>query len=323
VDRRAPIGDPVASVVVLTYDRPASLARCLESLIAQRLELPIEIIVADDGSGPATAEVVRAAQQRDRRIRHVRHQHRGIPATRNLGVRAARGRRVAIVADDYVLSPDYLSRALAYLDAHPSAAVVRSDIRPLTTSWGARTSHVYYSASILRRLASEGISAVDATNGVVTSILEAAGAAVFRAEVLAAVGPWDESLQRGEDTEHTERLRAAGFEVHLLAAGTVRHHYRAVPVDTLKKNFVTAINRARLAPEHGPWTAGKLKDLSQALGRARLAGDSWFVIALYLPPMLAFEIATYAGVIVGRLQVWSGRRRVRTRFNRMPDSSVR
>ncbi len=314
---------PLVSVVVLTYDRPAMLARCLESLSAQQADHPFEIVVADDGSGPRTADVIRSAQRRDPRIRHVRHRHQGIPATRNLGVDAARGSYVAIVADDYVLAPHYLSTALGYLEANPQAAVVRSDIRPLTDTWGPRTSHVYYSASITRRLAAEGITPEATEQGVATTVLEAASAAVFRAEVLEAVGPWDETLQRGEDTEHSMRLRQAGFEVHVLAAGMVRHDYQAIPVDTMKKNFVTAIYRARLAPEHGPWTAGKAKDLTLAFRRARIAGDSWWIIAAYLPPMMMFELATYAGVLVGRLQLRMGRRRRRTGLSSNPDSSVR
>lgn len=304
--------DPLVSVVVLTHDRPTMLDRCLRSLTDQDFVETFEIVVADDGSGPDTEAVITEAQRRDPRIRHVRHPHRGIPATRNLGVAAARGSFIAIVADDYVLAPDYLATALTYLAQNPQAAVVRSDIRPLDQSWGARTSHVYYSASINRRLASEGISPTDAAGGVATAILEAAGAAVFRAEALLAVGPWDETLQRGEDTEHSERLREAGFEVHMLAAGKVRHDYRSIPVDTMKKNFVTAVYRARLAPEHGPWTAGKVRDLSMEFRRARTAGDSWFTVACYLPPMILFELATYSGVLVGRAQQWVGRRRAGT-----------
>ncbi len=45
------------SVVVSTYNRPLALARVLESLAAQT-ELPTEVIVADDGSGPQTTELI-------------------------------------------------------------------------------------------------------------------------------------------------------------------------------------------------------------------------------------------------------------------------
>jgi hypothetical protein len=111
--------------------------------------------------------------------------------------------------------------------------------------------------------------------------------------------------------------------VHILTAGTVRQHYRAVPTDTLYKCFVTGIYRARLGPAHGPRAAGKARDLFRALERARLAGDSRLVRLGYLPWMVLFEIAIYSGVLIGRTQVWVGRRRRGTRRSRIPERSVR
>jgi glycosyltransferase involved in cell wall biosynthesis len=46
------------SVIVPTYNRPAALRLCLLSLTRQTL-IPEEVLVADDGSGEETAEVVR------------------------------------------------------------------------------------------------------------------------------------------------------------------------------------------------------------------------------------------------------------------------
>jgi GT2 family glycosyltransferase len=61
---------PLASVIVATYDRPANLELCLEAYRHQSVR-DFEILVADDGSGPATAEVIRAARETARvPIRH-------------------------------------------------------------------------------------------------------------------------------------------------------------------------------------------------------------------------------------------------------------
>ena len=304
--------DPLVSVVVLTHDRPESLGRCLESLRTQSCPAPIEVIVADDGSGAATAAVVRRARDADPRVRHVRHEHRGIPATRNMGVAAARGRYVAIVADDYVLAPDYLTVALDYLDRHPEAAVVRFDIVPTTRTLGARMSHCYYEASLLRRLSSEGISADRLGEGCATRTLEAAGAAVFRRRVLDEVGPWDESLLRTEDTEQTARLRAAGHEVHVLFAGTVATHYQALPLDTLRKCFLTGRYRTHLpaGAVRPPTRPDRLRALGRAVDRARLGSGTTLAFAVVLPGMVAFEGAVALGDLCERLRS-SGRGRRR------------
>ncbi|MDH4166944.1 MAG: glycosyltransferase, partial [Gammaproteobacteria bacterium] len=47
------------SLVIVTYERPGALERVLASVAAQTLA-PDEIIVADDGSGPAVAAMVEA-----------------------------------------------------------------------------------------------------------------------------------------------------------------------------------------------------------------------------------------------------------------------
>src|SRR5690606_23667938 len=99
---------PRLSIVVLTWNRPHLLAACLRSWTRQTCPAEqFEIIVADDGSDDATRSVVVSFARTRPNLRHVRHFHRGIAATRNLGIRHARGPLVAIVADDYVLDPSY------------------------------------------------------------------------------------------------------------------------------------------------------------------------------------------------------------------------
>ena len=82
---------PAASVVVSTYNRPQHLARCLEGFRHQT-SLDFEVLLADDGSGPETAGVIRAAR-RDYPVplRHVWHEDRGFRKCRilNEALRAA------------------------------------------------------------------------------------------------------------------------------------------------------------------------------------------------------------------------------------------
>lgn len=313
----AAVEPPEVSVVVLTRERPAMLARCLHSLRAQTTHVPFEVVVADDGSGPETARVVAAAAARDARVRHVRHPHSGIAATRNLGLRAASSQRyVAFVADDYVLAPDYLTCALAYLEAVPAAGVVRFRVRPLHDHFGSRVSHCYYDASVLRRRLLDGadrpLSTLDrirllrrlpdaANDAGETRLLEAAGAAVFRREVLDGLGGWDARLRRAEDTELTGRLRRAGHEVHFHPACVVAHEYGTLPLDTLKKCFETGYSRALLAGAPGSEVvAAKLSGLAVVAWRVRAAGSVTRMVT-YLPWLALFEAATLAGHLRARL----------------------
>ena len=80
------------SVVVLTYNRKSLLKDCLDSLLAQTCAgAGVEILVADDGSTDGTGELIEGYCRAHSNVRWLHHQHSGISATRNLGIKAARG----------------------------------------------------------------------------------------------------------------------------------------------------------------------------------------------------------------------------------------
>ena len=103
------------SVVIPTRNRSALLATTLRSVLWQR-EVDLEVIVVDDGSTDATAEVVAAAA--DSRVTMVRRDEpHGPPAARNLGAGRASGEWVGFVDDDDVWAPDKLARQLGAANA--------------------------------------------------------------------------------------------------------------------------------------------------------------------------------------------------------------
>lgn len=101
---------PLISIIVTTYEWPQALQRVLECLDRQRDDR-FEIIVADDGSGPDTAEVVRRfAQTAKVRVEHVWQPHRDFRAaeSRNRAVAASRGEYLLFLDGDCLARPDFL-----------------------------------------------------------------------------------------------------------------------------------------------------------------------------------------------------------------------
>ena len=99
------------SVVVLTYNWPEALGRVLASLAAQT-RLPDEVIVADDGSGAETRELVeRMARDFPVPLRHVWQEDRGFRAARarNRGIAASRGDYVILLDGDMLLHPRFVA----------------------------------------------------------------------------------------------------------------------------------------------------------------------------------------------------------------------
>lgn len=101
---------PAISVVVPTYRRPDLLVRCLDALDGQDLPRErFEVVVVDDGSGDATAQVLRRPGVNGL----VQPVNAGPAAARNRGAGAATGQLLLFLDDDIVAAPDLLSTHLA------------------------------------------------------------------------------------------------------------------------------------------------------------------------------------------------------------------
>jgi glycosyltransferase involved in cell wall biosynthesis len=90
------------SVVVATYEWPEALAAVLRGL-ADQSDPDFEVVVADDGSGPATTELLHTWNAH-LPLRHVRQDDAGyrLARVRNLGARAAAGDFLVFVDGDAV-----------------------------------------------------------------------------------------------------------------------------------------------------------------------------------------------------------------------------
>ena len=90
------------SVIITTYNWPEALALSLKSVLRQTI-LPLEVIVADDGSGRETAEVIRTiASSAPIPIIHSWQEDRGfrLARSRNRAIARARGEYVILMDGD-------------------------------------------------------------------------------------------------------------------------------------------------------------------------------------------------------------------------------
>ena len=105
---------PAVSVIVPARDAETTLARTLDALGAQRLDVPYEVIVVDDGSRDATAEIVRA-HSTVARLAATRGGE-GPGAARDRGADEARAPVLAFTDADCFPTTDWLARGLAALE---------------------------------------------------------------------------------------------------------------------------------------------------------------------------------------------------------------
>lgn len=107
------------SVILPAFNEQANIEEAITSVteVAERLCSEHEIIVVDDGSSDRTAALVRAAAERDSRIRLVRHDHnRGYGEALRTGFLAARLDLVFFTDADNQFDLNDLERMLPWID---------------------------------------------------------------------------------------------------------------------------------------------------------------------------------------------------------------
>jgi glycosyltransferase involved in cell wall biosynthesis/SAM-dependent methyltransferase len=118
---------PLVSVITIFHNEQRFLAEAIDSVLAQTYDR-WELLLCDDGStDESTAIAQRFAQAHPDRIRYLEHDghaNRGMSATRNLGLEAARGEAIAFLDGDDVWVPEKLTRQVRLLQQHPEAGAV-------------------------------------------------------------------------------------------------------------------------------------------------------------------------------------------------------
>ena len=121
---------PVISVSILTYNQYKLIGRAIDSVLAQRVNVPIEIIVGDDCSSDGTQEVLRDYQRRYpdviQLVLHPRRYENEVPGRTNniTNLSACRGKYTAMLdGDDYWTDPNKLQRQYDLLESRPELAM--------------------------------------------------------------------------------------------------------------------------------------------------------------------------------------------------------
>jgi hypothetical protein len=110
------------TVLMPVHDGAAYLQAAIDSILAQTYR-DLELVVVDDGSTDASADIVRAC--RDPRVRLERHaRNLGLIATLNEGLDQVRTEYLARMDCDDLAHPERLARQIAHLDRNPHVAVL-------------------------------------------------------------------------------------------------------------------------------------------------------------------------------------------------------
>lgn len=119
--------NPLISCIIIFFNAEEFFEEAIESIFAQSYD-NWELLLADDGStDSSTAIAQKYAQKYPDKVRYVEHeghQNHGMSATRNLGIRNAKGKYIAFLDSDDVWLPQKLEQQVAIMESHPEAGMV-------------------------------------------------------------------------------------------------------------------------------------------------------------------------------------------------------
>jgi glycosyltransferase involved in cell wall biosynthesis len=212
-----PAGPPLVTVCVPHFNLGAHLPGALASLAAQTYP-HLEVLVVDDGStDPDSREVFEAMRGRYPRFRFLTQANAGIGATRNRGLREARGDYFLPFDADNVARPDLVERLVAGIHHRPELGALTCYFLAFEGDADLarrRYAYAYRPAGGPRILASLRNVYGDAT-------------AIYRAEAFRAVGGYETDRDTSfEDWEAFVKLTRAGYAVDVLPAHLFSYRHR-------------------------------------------------------------------------------------------------
>jgi len=235
--------DTIAAVIPL-YNKEPYVTRAINSILAQSAPVD-EIIIVDDASTDGSLERVETFHDpRIRVLRRLDPKERGLPATRNLGIRSATSRWIALLDADDSWHPNFIEESKKLI-AHAGDGA-----RFLFTGWesiepdGSSRRDPYsakYTDGEVRRLDLDAF---------VTEWLDMGACPVFpsgvvvRRDALLQAGLFQERCRRGEDKDMW--LRVLAVTDALSSARLCSSYYKAIP-GAMNENISTNVRHCLCA----------------------------------------------------------------------------
>jgi len=232
------------SYVMPVLNEAGYVESAIRSVLDQDYSGPVEVVLALGPSHDGTREIVEGMAAADARIRLIENPGMDIPIGLNLAIKAAKYPDIIRVDAHTELAPGYTTRGVDDLERTGAASVGGIMVATGEPGFQAAVARAYNSRFGLGGGAYHGSAAV-------AGPAESAYLGVMRADALAEVGGFDETLRRGEDWELNYRFRQAGRIVWLDPELRVKYWPRSTPAKLARQFFSTGVWRAELVRRLG------------------------------------------------------------------------
>jgi len=203
------------SVAVINYNGRETLARTLDSVLAQSIRVS-DIRLVDNNSTDGSVEFI--AAQFPAVALTILSANRGPNPARNEGLRLAKHDYVLIMDNDIVLSPDYVARLLQACEADKTSGAVTGEIR-----FHDRPDIVQYNGTFIHYAGEIMLNREESKTPLKVGCVSAGAALLDRRKVFQA-GGFDEDFFMGwEDGDLTFRLSLAGYPCYTVSEAVCFH----------------------------------------------------------------------------------------------------
>ena len=211
---------PLISVIMPVRNEVQHIERTIASLFRQTAaDFELEFLLIDGRSDDGTREIIARHAAADPRIVLLDNPRRNTPAAFNIGIKAAVGEYVCILGAHAEYPPDYIATCFQELIARNVTACSGCLVTvPSNQSSGGRLA-----AWCLSHKLASGNSIRTHRGGLVDTLPYP----VVRKDAVIEAGVYDEELQRNQDNDMNQRLRALGHKLYLTPR--TRAHYYARP----------------------------------------------------------------------------------------------
>lgn len=275
---------PLVSVVVAAYNSERTIARCVDTILAQSYS-PLELIVVDDGSRDSTRTLLENHPERAR-FELLPVPNGGPSLARNLGVAASRGEFLVFFDSDCYPELDCVDQLVSGLDGEDVASVGGVQLSPDDeTEFGRQVNNYFRAIGFMT-----GYMQSERDGAIVETAHNPSCNLLYRRDVLVRLGGFDEGLWPGEDVDLDYRAVRAGYRHRFSPKAAIRH-YRPVDMRSLRRMF-HSYGRAQmlLLKRYGPF-----RRLHWAMLTAPLLIVTWAFSAIY-SYLLAASVALVASL---------------------------
>jgi cellulose synthase/poly-beta-1,6-N-acetylglucosamine synthase-like glycosyltransferase/peptidoglycan/xylan/chitin deacetylase (PgdA/CDA1 family) len=254
---------PSVTALVPAYNEEPVISRTVDSLLAS--DVPLEVVVVDDGSTDGTADLVLQRYRREPRVRLIRQANAGKAAALRSGFNACRTEVVVALDGDTIFAPDTVRRLIEPLcDPAVGAVAGTAEVGNIENELGRWQAIEYLTQQEIERRAWDLAGALPIVPG--------------------AVGAW----------RRRAVLRAGGFSSDTLAEDAdmamalCRHGWRVVHASRARARTEAPTTLRTLVKQRVRWSFGILQALWRHRGSPAERRAGWFG-RLVWPSMLTFQ----------------------------------